>query len=73
MGASPQTPANGGQSLPQWITPCYNGVGVEGGLLGGLLVLGVAMSFWAVWSVGLRLAPSKRGLASVSCLLGILA
>ena len=28
MGASPHAPANGGQSLPQWITPCYNAVWV---------------------------------------------
>jgi len=46
MGASPHAPANGGQSLPQWITPCYSGVGVDVGWLGGLLGWGGAFLGW---------------------------
>ncbi len=50
MRASPKTPANGGQSLPQWITHCYNGVGVGGDWLGGLLDCWLALLIW-VWFV----------------------
>ncbi len=44
MRASPQTPANGGQSLPQWVTPCYSSVGVEGVLWGGLFRFGMGVT-----------------------------
>ncbi len=55
MRASPQTPANEGQSFPQWITPCYNGVGVGDCLWSGLLDWREALECWAGWSVGLLL------------------
>ncbi len=70
MRASPPKmfygPPMGDKVSPQWITPCYNGVGVGVGWLGGLLAWGARQSeFWAGWLVGVWLTPLKCGLASI--------
>ncbi len=61
MRASPQTPANGGQSLPQWITPCYSSVGVGSGWLGSLLDCWFASLLW-VWLAGWVCCCAVEGL-----------